>query len=63
MDRYVTGCCDIFLEDCGRRTDFVAQYLDVIVAVKRFRIPFANYYIKATRKARCGRRSRTLART
>jgi 2-polyprenyl-3-methyl-5-hydroxy-6-metoxy-1,4-benzoquinol methylase len=51
MDRYVSGCQEIYMRNCDEMGEQVSRILNVKEAEVRFRFPFPNYYIRAVRKS------------
>lgn len=49
MDRFVSGCKEIYLQDCDELVRRVSEHLEVIHAEARFRFPFPHCYIRANR--------------
>jgi 2-polyprenyl-6-hydroxyphenyl methylase/3-demethylubiquinone-9 3-methyltransferase len=50
MDRYLSGCRDIYLHNCNELVETVNSVLDVSWSEVHFRAPFPHYYILAQRR-------------
>lgn len=48
MDKYISGCTEIYLHNCDELVSVVSQYLSVKKSEVKFRFPFPHYYIQAT---------------
>ena len=47
MDRYVSGCRELYMHNCDELAAYVSRYLTVEEQEVKFRLPFPHYYIKA----------------
>jgi 2-polyprenyl-6-hydroxyphenyl methylase/3-demethylubiquinone-9 3-methyltransferase len=47
LDRYVSGCSEVYMANCDELSDLVADVLPVQHAEVRFKAPFPHYYLKA----------------
>jgi 2-polyprenyl-3-methyl-5-hydroxy-6-metoxy-1,4-benzoquinol methylase len=47
MDRYLSGCTDIFMYNCDELSRVVSDILPVLSSEVRFKAPFPHYYLKA----------------
>jgi 2-polyprenyl-3-methyl-5-hydroxy-6-metoxy-1,4-benzoquinol methylase len=47
MDRYLSGCSQVYMSNCEELRELVSQNLRVLSSEVRFRAPFPHYYIKA----------------
>jgi 2-polyprenyl-3-methyl-5-hydroxy-6-metoxy-1,4-benzoquinol methylase len=47
LDRYVSGCPDVYMFNCAELTDVVSKTLPVLTSEVRFKLPFPHYYLKA----------------
>ena len=44
MDRYISGCAQIYMRDCDEMADTVSQFLRVLRSEVHFRAIFPHYY-------------------
>jgi 2-polyprenyl-3-methyl-5-hydroxy-6-metoxy-1,4-benzoquinol methylase len=49
MDRYISGCRELYFRNCDEMCEIVSQFLNVKESETRYRFPFPHYYIKASR--------------
>jgi len=47
MDRYISGCDEIYMQDPQRLAEVVSGSLDNVRLDQKFRVPFPHYYIQA----------------
>jgi 2-polyprenyl-3-methyl-5-hydroxy-6-metoxy-1,4-benzoquinol methylase len=47
MDRYISGCKDISMNNCDDLERIISKSMDVTSVEVQFRFPFPHYYIKA----------------
>jgi 2-polyprenyl-3-methyl-5-hydroxy-6-metoxy-1,4-benzoquinol methylase len=47
MDRYISGCKEIYMNNCDELVKIISKYMNVTFAEVRFRFPFPHFYIKA----------------
>ncbi len=52
MDRYLSGCQDVYLHNCDELVNTVNKVLSVSWSEVHFRAPFPHYYILARRRER-----------
>jgi 2-polyprenyl-3-methyl-5-hydroxy-6-metoxy-1,4-benzoquinol methylase len=52
LDRYISGCKEVYLHNCEELVAIVSRHLKAVSSEVKFRFPFPNYYIKATRPPR-----------
>jgi len=48
MDRYISGCAEVYMRNCDEMIEVVSRHLKVVSSDVKFRFPFPHYYIKAT---------------
>jgi len=47
MDKYISGCKDIYMHNCNELANVVSKYLRLTDTEVKFRFPFPHYYIRA----------------
>jgi 2-polyprenyl-3-methyl-5-hydroxy-6-metoxy-1,4-benzoquinol methylase len=47
MDRYLSGCSEVYMYNCDELSELVSDVLPVLSSEVRFKAPFPHYYLKA----------------